>query len=236
MKKHIPNTVTLCAALSGSVAVALAMKGELQWAAIAILLSAVFDFLDGFFARLLKAYSSLGADLDSLADVVSFGVAPATIAFKLLETMLPDGMKILSYIAFLIVPFSVLRLAIFNNSTNQKTSFVGLPVPAHAMLWVGLVFLKDIPMEWIQYLYNPVVLGGEVVLFSLLLVSKIELFSLKKIDLKQPIHIQLLLLLFLLLVLALFIIFSLGGLFFVILLYILTAIFSCKKKSSKSCS
>lgn len=221
MKKHIPNIITLSASLCGVVATTLALEEKIQWAALFILFATILDFSDGFFARLLKAYSDLGADLDSLSDVVSFGVAPSAIAYKLLEQQLSFDFHLFAYIAFLIVPFSVLRLAIFNNATNQKTSFVGLPVPAHAMLWVGLVFLQDITYSWIPFLFHPLVLAVFVLLFSLLLVSKLSLFSLK-INIKKSLQLPLLLLLFLAATLVLLLTFGLGGLFFIILLYILT--------------
>ncbi len=222
MYKYIPNTVTLLASFFGVLATAFAFQNNLEYAAYAILLAALCDFADGFLARLLNAKSKLGADLDSLADVVSFGVAPSAIAYQLLNTMLTDDLKVL---AFLIVPFSVLRLAIFNNSNNQTTSFVGLPVPAHAMLWVGLVFLKDYNSEWIHYLYNPFLLVFFVVIFSLLLVSKLQLFSLKENPLKNKF-----LWIFLLLTLLFLFFFHLGGLFFCILLYVSSGIISLLKK------
>ncbi len=221
MYKYIPNTVTLLASFFGVLATAFAFQNNLEYAAYSILLAALCDFADGFLARLLNAKSKLGADLDSLSDVVSFGVAPSAIAYQLLNAMLPNDLTVLSYLAFLIVPFSVLRLAIFNNSTNQTTSFVGLPVPAHAMLWVGLVFLKDNNWEWIQHLYNPFFLLFFVVIFSLLLVSKLQLFSLKENPLKNKF-----LWVFLLLTLLFLFFFHLGGLFFVVLLYVSSGIVS----------
>ncbi len=228
MKKHIPNTVTLLASFLGALAIVFAFENKLEFACYCILLAGVCDFFDGFLARLLHAKSALGADLDSLSDVISFGVAPATIAFHLLLSLLPENLKILSYLAFLIVPFSALRLAIFNNSTEQTDSFLGLPVPSHAMLWVGLVFLKDFATNSFlhYYLFNPFVLLIFVVVFSLLLVSKLPLFSLKGNVVKN----KLLWVFFMISVVLLFT-FHLGGLFFIILIYILTGFFALLKKS-----
>src|ERR1035437_3641113 len=138
MKKHIPNFITCLNLFSGCVGVYLAFQGNFQGAFIAIIVSAVFDFFDGFAARLLKAYSPMGKELDSLADMVSFGLAPGAIVFSLLsETGINEW---LPYLAFIIPVFSGLRLAKFNIDASQTTSFIGLPVPANAIFWAGLVY------------------------------------------------------------------------------------------------
>lgn len=180
--RHIPNTVTCLNLFSGCIACVMAFEAEYQWALLFIILSAVFDFFDGMLARLLHAYSAIGKDLDSLADDVSFGAAPAFVVFSLLKEMhYPAGMEwampYLPYAAFLIAVFSGLRLAKFNNDTRQTSSFVGLPVPANALFWGSLVaglhsFLISAPI-------HPLYLVVLVALFSWLLVSEIPMFSLK---------------------------------------------------------
>ena len=172
MKKHIPNFITCLNLFSGCIAAYLAFKGNYQGAFIAILLASVFDFLDGFAARLLKAYSPMGKELDSLADMVSFGLAPGAIVFSLLsETGLNEW---LPFLGFLIPVFSGLRLAKFNIDDRQTTSFIGLPVPANAIFWAGLVysfspFLLD--TVWLLLIL--------IIVFSYLLVSELPMFSLK---------------------------------------------------------
>ena len=172
MKKHIPNFITCLNLFSGCIAAYLAFKGNYQGAFIAILLASVFDFLDGFAARLLKAYSPMGKELDSLADMVSFGLAPGAIVFSLLsETGLNEW---LPFLGFLIPVFSGLRLAKFNIDDRQTTSFIGLPVPANAIFWAGLVysfspFLLD--TVWLLFIL--------IIVFSYLLVSELPMFSLK---------------------------------------------------------
>ena len=172
MKKHIPNFITCLNLFSGCVATYLAFKGNYQCAFAAILLAAVFDFMDGFAARLLKAYSSMGKELDSLADMVSFGLAPGAIVFSLLgETGINEW---LPFFAFLIPVFSGLRLAKFNIDDRQTTSFLGLPVPANAIFWSGMVY------SFSPFLMNHVWLFLIlIVVFSFLLVSEIPMFSLK---------------------------------------------------------
>ena len=123
MKKHIPNFITCLNLFSGCVAVYLAFNGHHEGAFIAIMLSAVFDFFDGFASRLLKAYSPMGKELDSLADMISFGLAPGAIVFSLLST---TGVgEYLPFVAFLIPIFSGLRLAKFNIDDRQTSSFIG---------------------------------------------------------------------------------------------------------------
>lgn len=227
MLRHIPNTLTLLNALSGAFATAFAMQNHLEWAAYMILLGALFDFFDGFFARLLNAQSPIGGDLDSLSDIVTFGVAPAAIAYKILQAILPDAYLTIAYVAFLIVPFSALRLAIFNNATNQKSSFIGLPTPAFALLWVGLIFLKDHP--WGTFFFHPIALIAYVILGSLLLVSQLPLFALKFSKEKSFTTNKLFFLFLIGAIISLFI-FGIGGLFFSILIYIFTGVISLIKK------
>ncbi len=144
IKNNIPNTVTCLNLFSGCIACVMAFEARYDLALLFIVLSAVFDFFDGMLARILNAHSIIGKDLDSLADDVSFGVAPSLIVFSLFKEMYyPANMEFLApylpYAAFLISVFSALRLAKFNNDTRQTSSFVGLPVPANALFWGSFV-------------------------------------------------------------------------------------------------
>lgn len=180
--RHIPNTLTCLNLFSGCIACIMAFQYNYDWALLFIVIGAVFDFFDGLAARALHAYSAIGKDLDSLADDVSFGVAPSVIMYSLLKEMTyPTGWEILSewlpFAAFLISVFSALRLAKFNNDTRQTTSFIGLPVPANALFWASLaagshdyLVTGVIPPLWLVAL---------ICLFAWLLVSEIPMFSLK---------------------------------------------------------
>jgi CDP-diacylglycerol--serine O-phosphatidyltransferase len=193
IKKHIPNTITSLNLLSGSLAIVLAFEGYLLYAVYMIFLAAIFDFLDGMAARLLKAYSNVGKELDSLADVVSFGVAPAIIIFhmmkiSLFKTLDFPGIDSLSAkeVLFLIMPFFIavlsgVRLAKFNVDERQTENFIGLAVPANALFFVSL-YLVSISIEndfILQLLKNEYFLSALIILFSLLLVSEFPMFSLK---------------------------------------------------------
>ncbi|MBO5795446.1 MAG: CDP-diacylglycerol--serine O-phosphatidyltransferase [Bacteroides sp.] len=177
--RHIPNALTCMNLFSGCIACVMAFHANFEMAMLFIVIGAVFDFFDGLAARLLHAYSNIGKDLDSLADDVSFGVAPALTVFSLFkEINYPDYLSFLAnwlpYAAFLIAIFSALRLAKFNNDTRQTTSFIGLPVPANALFWASLVAgCKPIAS------YHPLLTLALVCLFSWLLVSEIPMFSLK---------------------------------------------------------
>lgn len=180
--RHIPNALTCLNLFSGCIAGVMAFESRYELALLFIIISAVFDFFDGLAARALDAHSPIGKDLDSLADDISFGVAPSLIVFSLFKEMpyptYMEGMATwLPYSAFLISVFSALRLAKFNNDMRQTTSFIGLPVPANALFWASLVAG-----------YYPILTGGSVhplgllvlvCLFSWLLVSEIPMFSLK---------------------------------------------------------
>ena len=138
--RHIPNALTCLNLFSGCIAGVMAFESRYELALLFIIISAVFDFFDGLAARALDAHSPIGKDLDSLADDISFGVAPSLIVFSLFKEMpYPAYMEgtatWLPYSAFLISVFSALRLAKFNNDTRQTTSFIGLPVPANALFW-----------------------------------------------------------------------------------------------------
>ena len=177
--RHIPNALTCMNLFSGCIACVMAFHANFEMAMLFIVIGAVFDFFDGLAARLLHAYSNIGKDLDSLADDVSFGVAPALIVFSLFkEINYPDYLSFLAnwlpYAAFLIAIFSALRLAKFNNDTRQTTSFIGLPVPANALFWASLVAGCE-PIAS----YHPLLTLALVCLFSWLLVSEIPMFSLK---------------------------------------------------------
>ena len=122
----------------------MALKGNLPMATLWVVVAAVFDFCDGFAARSLHAYSPMGKELDSLSDMVSFGVAPGMIAYWLLEQAcmtapaLGSAAPYIPYLALVIPVFSGLRLAKFNIDERQTTSFIGMPVPAHALFWASI--------------------------------------------------------------------------------------------------
>jgi CDP-diacylglycerol---serine O-phosphatidyltransferase len=192
IKKNIPNAITCLNLLSGCVALVLSFKKEyVEYAPYFIFLAAVFDFFDGFAARMLHSYSEFGKQLDSLADVVSFGLAPAAIMFNLLDTSLvyQNGnydfevatipQLILLFSAFLIAIFSALRLAKFNIDQNQSDKFIGLPTPANA-LFISSLLLIVYKVEALQFIVlNIYFLIGTILISSYLLVSNITMFSLK---------------------------------------------------------
>ena len=143
MKKHIPNTITSLNLFSGSIAIVMAFEGAYIWVVFWVIIAAIFDFFDGMAARLLNAYSDIGKELDSLADVVSFGVAPAVAVFTLLRNDIIYHESLIfiqpyiPYLAFVIPIFSALRLAKFNIDERQTSSFIGLPTPANALFWIS---------------------------------------------------------------------------------------------------
>ena len=200
LTRHIPNTLTCISLMFGFYASILGISGNYFGAMIAIFIAAVFDFSDGLAARLLKAYSAMGKEMDSLADVISFGVAPGMMLFSFLDQLLHrlswhDSFsgKIFLLAAFAIPVFSALRLAKFNIDDRQKTSFIGLPVPAHAIFWSSLITVLSSEVcscyslfpqiaELLSSIPSQILLIGLSILAiatSLLLVSGIPMFSLK---------------------------------------------------------
>lgn len=174
MKRHIPNCITLMNQLSGIVAVMAAYESRFDIALLFMLMGAVFDFFDGMAARLLKVSSPMGKELDSLADMISFGLLPGMVAFRLLGP-LAEVWEYLPYAGFVITLFSALRLAKFNIDTRQSDSFIGLATPANAILWVGAAYgfpelLAGVSPWWTV---------AAAVVSSCLLVCEIPMFSLK---------------------------------------------------------
>ena len=180
--RNIPNSITCCNLISGCIATCFAFEGKQEWALAFIILGAVFDFFDGMSARLLGVSSPIGKELDSLADDVTFGVAPATMVFTFLH-QLPypewlDGLRgILPYVAFIIAAFSALRLAKFNLDERQATSFIGLPTPANALFWGSLIVGGGAKLMLLPFSL-PIVLAL-IVLSCWMLVAEIPLFALK---------------------------------------------------------
>lgn len=180
--KHIPNTLTSCNLISGCIAIVFALSANYTMALTFIVVGAVFDFFDGMSARLLGVSSPIGKELDSLADVVTFGVAPSSMIYTLLLTLSKSGWNetlafAIPYVAFVMAAFSALRLAKFNLDERQTTSFIGLPTPANALFWGALIVgNENVFDENSFYIYLLIIL---VFVSSWLLVAEIPMFALK---------------------------------------------------------
>lgn len=226
--KHLPNTVTCLNLFFGCLACIAAFEAAYETALLFIVTSAVLDFFDGLLARALHAYSPIGKDLDSLADDVSFGVAPSLVVFSLFKELhYPAGWEAvatwLPYAAFLISVFSALRLAKFNNDTRQTSSFVGLPVPANALFWAATAAGAHAPVVSA----HPAVLLAAVLLSAWLLVSEIPMFSLKFKNLSwQENKLRLL---FLAVCLPLLLVWGVAGLALIIVWYVLLSLLAWRR-------
>lgn len=182
IKKHIPNTITCCNLVSGCVAIAYAFSGNIELSFTWIIIGAVFDFFDGMSARLLNVSSPIGKELDSLADIVTFGVAPSTILFSELSVMsypaiLEPLRPILPFTAYIMAAFSALRLAKFNLDERQALGFIGLPTPANALFWGSLIIGAG---KWLEATpFMVFFLLGGILISSWLMVSEIPMFALK---------------------------------------------------------
>lgn len=180
--RQIPNTITCCNLVSGCIAVSYAFDGLYAASFLFIVIGAVFDFFDGMSARLLGVSSPIGKELDSLADCITFGLAPSAIIYTFLATqpwleLVPVVGRYVPYTAFVMAAFSALRLAKFNLDERQTTSFIGMPTPANALFWASLVVGSE---EWLSS--SPWTVAGVVALVlvcSWLLVAEIPMFALK---------------------------------------------------------
>jgi len=235
MKAHLPNLITLLNLASGTAAIVLCLEGQWQLAVYLMLAASVFDFLDGFAARLLKAHSDTGKQLDSLADMVSFGVLPAVfiyILFKMLfQNQAGDAGKFYDYfqwvvlISVLLIPvFSAIRLARFNTEAGEDSGsfFYGLPTPAHALFWTGIFWqvmqsgsLYGTPM-------NLFFMWAIMLIMAFHMILPIPMYSLKFEHFR--IRGNLVRYLLLLLALAILLFAGWGGLPLVILVYILLSL------------
>jgi CDP-diacylglycerol--serine O-phosphatidyltransferase len=181
LNRHIPNVLTCLNLLCGCVGVVEAFHNNIIISCGLIALALIFDFFDGFVARLLKVSSPIGRDLDSLADMVTFGLLPAIIVYQLLMQSIPDLLGIWkAYPAFLIAIFSAIRLAKFNNDPRQSDSFIGVPTPACALLIASLpVIVLTQDESWKALIVNTSNLLILTVVVCYLLVSEIKLIALK---------------------------------------------------------
>ena len=236
LKRHIPNVITCGNLVSGCMSLLFLASGMPVKAAIMIFVAGLFDFLDGLTARLLDAHSPIGADLDSLSDVVSFGVAPGFIMFWLMRYSfnLPElyiiGINLLPCLAFLLPVFAAVRLAKFNIDDTQTTSFRGLPTPAMAL------FVASIPLALAQIgLLTSGVIGfwaclGFTLVFAFMMVSRLRFFSFKMKSARwKGNEVRWI---FLAVAIAGFAIFRFVALPFIMMLYILMSILFAEKAES----
>ncbi len=188
----IPNLFTLGNLLCGCLAIVYAFEGFLYVSSFLVIIASFFDFLDGFVARALKQSSAIGQQLDSLADMVTFGVVPSVIVYQLLSQAFYTGDGLVfgmnagmfPKLGFLIALFSALRLAKFNIDTRQTKGFLGLPTPANAIFWIGLPLIEhyetiEMAKPLANFLLQPETIVSVTLLFSFLLISEVKMFSLK---------------------------------------------------------
>lgn len=194
----VPNTITALNLVCGSLAVFFAVDGQLGWAAVFILIAALFDFLDGLSARLLNAYTVIGKELDSLADMVSFGLAPAAIIFTMLELSLFGqnfpiqeieaswSIWLVLFTSLLIPVAGAFRLAKFNTDDRQSDKFLGMPIPANAFFFASLALIIELENNPLitDLILNKYTLLASVFVISFLMVSELPMFSLKFKNLK----------------------------------------------------
>ncbi|MBL0341428.1 MAG: CDP-diacylglycerol--serine O-phosphatidyltransferase [Bacteroidetes bacterium] len=187
LSRHIPNLLTTMNLLCGCMAVVFIFKGNIPVFSALVGASLVFDFLDGFAARALKAYSPMGKELDSLADMVTFGFVPGAIMYHFFINSVPIVLyqheawgQWISFFPFIITIFSALRLAKFNVDSRQTDSFIGVPTPAITIFVIGLALIIHYDLFHLTpALLNTYVIAGFCMILSYLLVSEIPMFALK---------------------------------------------------------
>ncbi len=187
IKKHIPNTVTLSNLLCGCLALLSILTNQIQWVPIFIFISLLADYFDGLLARLLKVNSPVGRELDSLADMVSFGVVPGVMLFYMInqacairQINFNDPSTFVGVAGFTVTIFSCLRLAKFNLDTRQTEGFVGLNTPACTIFVLGLLLMSHNNLYGLQdMIINEWVLIPAALILSYLLIAEIPMFSFK---------------------------------------------------------
>ncbi|MCX6276600.1 MAG: CDP-diacylglycerol--serine O-phosphatidyltransferase [Bacteroidetes bacterium] len=237
-KQYVPNALTTMNLFSGLISLIMTMQGNYVTASIFIFIAAVFDFLDGNAARLLKAHSELGKQLDSLSDMVSFGVAPGIMIFRMISANcagscnIMEQMHITPYFAMLIPVCSALRLAKFNIDLRQEVNFIGMPTPANALFFASIPLVLYVQPQLfalihldflVSFFSNTRVLTLLAVFFSYLLISDFRIFSMKFKNLKWKGNE----LRYILLIssVILFLLFFLSAIPAIIVLYVLLSIF-----------
>lgn len=254
-KRQIPNIITLCNLTCGVFATNAAVQGALANAAFFICLGILFDFFDGLSARALHVASPLGKELDSLADIVTSGVAPAFILFRILSCGAFIDPPYWAYVTTLIPAFSAYRLAKFNLDTRQSHSFLGLPVPCNALIWAAFGVLAErelvwasfeflwykianaslISTEWISAIFyslaGMIALAVLSILTDILMISEVPMFALKFKNLSW--RENKLRFLFLIACATLLVLFGVFGIILCILLYILLSLFTQKKAANE---
>ena len=231
--RNIPNYITIANLFCGVLSIISTFSNQLSLAAFFIFLGIFLDFFDGFFARLLKVENEFGLQLDSLADLVTSGLAPSFILFKLLnannttqlfgEFSFETPFSSISLIAFLIPIFAALRLANFNIDKNQKNSFIGLPTPMTAIFIASIPLIKS---EFFNSIYsNTSTLCIISVVLSILMISKLNLFSIK-VNFQENLSSQLNMIRLFMLISSLILLFffNLAAIPFIVVLYIILSI------------
>ena len=176
--RNVPNALTCGNIICGCLGIIQTFKGDLALACYLVFIGALFDFVDGLAARILNAKSPLGKDLDSLADMTTFGVLPGLMMYYVIN--LATKNDLLPFAGILIPVFSAIRLAKFNNDPRQTSDFYGLPTPANALFFISIPLIILFDVSGIKaYILNPWLLLGLIVAFCLLMVSELKLFSLK---------------------------------------------------------
>ena len=233
MKRHLPNLITLLNLACGTVAIVLTLEGQWRWAVYLVLAAAVFDFLDGFAARMLKAYSETGKHLDSLADMISFGVLPAVFIYTLFKNLFLNQpveagkfytqLQWVVLASVLLVPaFSAIRLARFNSEEDQGSFFYGLPTPAHALFWTGIFWQIMQSGSLFGSPLNLFFMWAIMLIMAFHMILPIPMYSLKFEHFR--IRGNLIRYFLLLLSVVILVSFGLGGLPLVILVYILLSL------------
>lgn len=232
IRQHIPNFLTSLNVLCGAIATFFALNHQLEPAVWLIFIGALFDFSDGFAARALKAYSEMGKELDSLADLISFGIAPAAIWSSIIKAKLfadvsipvntlewPEQIWILS--PFILVVFAALRLAKFNIDTRQSENFLGLTTTATGIFTAAFAYKYINSPQYFEWM-NPLVIFSLILFFSIMLISEIPMFSLKFKNLKLSENKERFALLFLAIVFIALL--GIGGIAAIIMYYILVSL------------
>ncbi len=236
LKKHIPNLITLLNLFCGCIALVFAGEANFEMAFFFVCLGIFFDFFDGFFARLFNVSSPLGLQLDSLADMVTSGVVPGFVMYKMLSNGVASNPTLiyLPYLGFIITLGSCYRLANFNIDTRQSDSFIGLPTPANALfiLSLPLILKNSDSLLVLELLINPWILIFVSILSAFILNAEISLFALKikKFNFKDN-ALQLFFLLISILLLGYL---QFAGVALIIVFYVLLSVITNKFKANKS--